>query len=199
MPNKAVVTQGLRSVFESTPKAGTISFFHFPVTQTIAASREEGVRQAPACVGNQMFLFFICVLLARGEKKKGGETIWSYVHTRNNTIVINWGNDEILELLSEAPGPNTPWCTVLICPAQMANWRGTSFRVNAVNWLAARGRTSPLPPVWVWDPQNANIMAGLLVPEPKPIAACCSSDLKDNRELIMQSRCGVCHQDKYVW
>lgn len=70
MPNKAVVTQGLRSLFESTPKAGTISFFHFPVTQTIAASREEGVRQAPACVGNQMFLFFICVLLARGKKKK---------------------------------------------------------------------------------------------------------------------------------
>lgn len=58
MPNKAVVTQGLRSVFESTPKAGTIPFFHFPVTQTIAASSEEGVRQAPACVGNQMFLFF---------------------------------------------------------------------------------------------------------------------------------------------
>lgn len=39
-------------------------------------------------------------------------------------------------------------------------------------------------------------MAGLLVREPKPIAACCSQDLKDNRELIMQSRCGVCHQDK---
>lgn len=80
----------------------------------------------------------------------------------------------------------------------MVNWRGPSFTVNIVNWLAVRERTSPFPPVWVWALQNANIMASLLVQGPKPTAACCPLDLKDNRELIMQSRCGVCDQDKYV-
>lgn len=30
------------------------------------------------------------------------------------------------------------------------------------------------------DLPSANITAGLLVPEPEPVAACCSSELKDN-------------------
>lgn len=84
-------------------KERTSPFFHVPVSQTIQHLPVVGIKRSS--------LFFI--ISKKGQKSDPR-------CSQTNTITLNWSN-EVLELLSTVPGPNTPWCPVLICPAQMAN------------------------------------------------------------------------------